>query len=241
MKLEMSAKDKKLLIGLAIGVIIVCIGYWGIFPILTDIQDIGDEIEEQSALEQINAMKLAQLPILEMENEEYEQEILSTRAEFYKMLTSDEIDKIFTGKAILHSLYAYEMNIAMPKDETKLDPYKFSHKALYGDDEEDDDLGWGLPLGMEMSAPNSAEALFGDEDEDEMIGIYSAIISMKLGGTPEDLQSFLEDLADEGIKLRIRSYSYTDSRNVVSGEGNTFDVVIDRNLDVQLEIYMCEE
>ena len=34
MKLEMTQKDKNLLIMLSIFVIVVCIGYWGIYPVV---------------------------------------------------------------------------------------------------------------------------------------------------------------------------------------------------------------
>lgn len=237
MKLEMTERDKKLLIGLAIGVIIVCIGYWGIFPIIKDIGTIQEEIEVQDAREQVNSMKQLQLPMLEVDNETYEKDILEARAGFYKILTSDEIDKIFTGKALSHNLYAYEMNITMPTAPAKLEPYQYSQKALYGEEEEEDD-GWAIA----GDTTTSSDDLFGDFEEDEdTTGIYAATVSMRLGGEQEDLNAFLNELAAEGIKIRLCSYSFTDNRNVVYGQDSGYEVVVNRTLNVVLEIYMCEE
>lgn len=240
MKLEMREKDKKLLIGLAIGVIIVCIGYWGILPILEDITEIEDELEVQSATERVNSMKLTQLPMLEMDNETYEKDILEARAGFYEMLTSDEIDKIFTGKALSHNLHAYEMSIAMPIESANLVPYQYSERALYGEDEEEEDDGWAI---MEDTADSSMEDPFEDfeEEEEDTTGIYAATISMNLGGEPEDLKAFLNELIGEGIKIRLCSYSFMDNRTVTPGKDSGYDVLVDSMMSVMMEIYMCEE
>ena len=47
MKLEMTQKDKNLLIMLSIFVIVVCIGYWGIYPVVKGIVNTNKEIATQ--------------------------------------------------------------------------------------------------------------------------------------------------------------------------------------------------
>ena len=47
MKLEMTQKDKNLLIMLSIFVIVVCIGYWGIYPVVKGIVNTNKEIPEE--------------------------------------------------------------------------------------------------------------------------------------------------------------------------------------------------
>lgn len=47
MKLEMTQKDKNLLIMLSIFVIVVCIGYWGIYPVVKGIVNTNKEITTQ--------------------------------------------------------------------------------------------------------------------------------------------------------------------------------------------------
>lgn len=239
MKLEMTDRDKKLLIGLAIGVIIVCFGYWGIFPIIMDMQDIDDDIMVQSDLEQLNSMKIAQLVGLEMDNQTYEEEILEARANFYKMMTSDQIDKEFTEKALEHNLLIYDMTITMPMAPAELLPYQYSRKALYGDEEDiEGDEVWGEASNDIVS---SDDILFSDMEEENNTGVYCAAVSLMLSGSSNDLQDLMEELVKEGIKIRMCSFSYERSREVVAGGNNAYDVIYDNKLSVMLEIYMCEE
>lgn len=239
MKLEMTERDKKLLIGLAVGVIIVCISYWGIFPILMDMQDIDDDIMVQSDLEQVNSMKIAQLVGLEMDNETYEEDILAARANFYKMMTSDQIDKEFTEKALEHNLLIYDMTITMPTEPAELLPYQYSEKALCGDEEDIvEEETWGE---ASEDVVSSDDLLFGDMEEENNTGIYCATVSLLLNGDSKDLQDLMEELVKEGIKIRMCSFSYEKSREVVAGGNNAYDLMYDNKLSVELEIYMCEE
>ena len=44
MKFEITERDKKLLVMLSIFVIVVCIGYWGIYPVMKEKKKLGKEI-----------------------------------------------------------------------------------------------------------------------------------------------------------------------------------------------------
>ena len=133
MQTELTQRDKKLLVFLGVFVIVVCIGYWGIKPMIQNIIKYNEEIEIQQEEKDLGDLKVSQLPMMVAENSYYEEEILKSRSTFYPMMTSDEIDKLFTGMILDYNLYAYEMDINIPNEECELNPYK------YVEEKEDED------------------------------------------------------------------------------------------------------
>ena len=51
MKFEMTERDKKLLIFLSVFLIVVCIGYWGLYPIVKDIKKTDKKIQTEKDIE----------------------------------------------------------------------------------------------------------------------------------------------------------------------------------------------
>ena len=92
MKLEMTQKDKNLLIMLSIFVIVVCIGYWGIYPVVKGIVNTNKEIATQKETQEENELKLTQVPMMEADNERFSNEIQGVRESFFPMMESAEID-----------------------------------------------------------------------------------------------------------------------------------------------------
>ena len=92
MQLNMTQRDKKLLVMLSIFVIVVCIGYWGIYPVIKDIADINKDMQKQQDLQSVNELKLAQVPMMEADNESWEAEIQTAREQFFPTMSSAEID-----------------------------------------------------------------------------------------------------------------------------------------------------
>lgn len=68
-------KDKNLLIMLSIFVIVVCIGYWGIYPVVKGIVNTNKEIATQKETQEENELKLTQVPMMEADNERFSNEI----------------------------------------------------------------------------------------------------------------------------------------------------------------------
>jgi hypothetical protein len=213
MKLEISMtdRDKKLLIFLGIFVIVVCFAYWGIRPSIKSVMSINEDIQD--------------------DNKTLEENIVEARANYFAMMTSDEIDKYFTGLALSYNLYSYDLNISMPSDTCDLEPYQYSAKALMPDTDEEDE---------EEDTDDSSDDLL-DEEEDPDTGIYAATVTLRLGGEQENLTTFVDDLSNTDQKIRICKYSYSTNQNVISGTDGTYDVVESTVLNITVEIYMCLE
>lgn len=250
MKFEMTERDKKLLIFLSVFVIVVCIGYWGVYPVIKDINSIKEKTQAEKDLKEMNEMKVAQLPMIEAENEKMNDEITTARNGYYEIMTSNEIDKHFTNLVLTSGLYSYDLNISISATPTDLGPYQYSKKALgivdeelydeyeeesaedYLDDSEDED---------------DSDELFDEEEAFSATGIYTASISMKIGGDEEKLIAFLDSLCNTDKKLRVVSYSFSEERSIEYNDSSdeegeeSYDIKSNMTLDVAFEIYMCEE
>ena len=250
MKFEMTERDKKLLIFLSVFLIVVCIGYWGLYPIVKDIKKTDKKIQTEKDIEELNQLKVSQLSIIETENENMNKEIAAARENYYPIMSSNEIDKQFTNMVLTSGLYSYDLSISISKEATNLAPYQYSKKAL------------GMPAEEEMieSSENvSAEDYLNEEEDsdDEEIfteddyastGIYTAVVTMKVGGEESKLIAFLDSLCNTDKKLRIVRYDFSEERSIEYNESDEsedgaegYDIKTNMILNVTFEIYMCEE
>ncbi len=250
MKFEMSERDKKLLIFLSVFVIVVCIGYWGIYPVIKDIKSIDKKIQTEKDLKELNEMKISQLPMIEAENEKMKEEINKARSSYYEIMTSGEIDKHFTNLVLTSGLYAYGLDISISKEPTTLEPYQYSMKALGISEEDltDEETKESAEDYLNNSDNEDDDDLSDAEEEFLATGIYTASITMKIGGDESKLISFLDSLCNTDKKLRVVNYMFSEEKsidynqNTEDGEeSGTYEIKTDKILEVTFEIYMCEE
>lgn len=254
MKLEMkmTERDKKLLLFLALFVIIVGMGYWGIKPQIQKIIKINNKIEKEEQRSFIDDMKLVELPMIESENEELEKDILNARGHFYKMMTSNEVDKYMTNMVLSYNLNSYDLSIIMPTDEgSPLAAYKYSSKF-----QQDQELAYEMELEETIEEDTDKNGLTEDEalemlEEDtataseadfSQTGIHVVNVFMSVGGSEEDLQRFIDDLSNTDEKLWLKSYSWSSQRTLqLDEETNEMDLVVNYTLNINANLYMCEE
>ncbi len=243
MKLDISERDRKLLVFLFLFVLIVGIGYWGIYPNLKRMSAIEKEMEKEQNTKSMNDMMLMDLPIVEADNTQLEKDIVTAKKDFYPIMGSDEIDKYVTGLALSYGLYAYDLEIYLSEGTTTLEPYQYSKKAQEGTDD------YITEGSSDMTSLSDYDALFaseGSEDGEEgsstgFTGIYTARVSMRLGGEMEKLDEFVEYLFQEDTKRSLRSFSWSEERNVEHDEDGSLTVTSENGLNVELELYMCAE
>lgn len=222
MKMELTAKDKKLLIFLSLFVIVVCIGYWGILPVVKDTSKIKKDIEAEEELKKENQNKINELSFIEADNETKEQEILDSRKQFFPMMDTDEVDDYITNIALSHGVFAYNLSVSTEAKEADLDPYQFSEKANLSDEES-----------------SSSED---GEGDDVSTGIYVYDVSVRYDGDKEELVKIIDELSSVGYKLRVCSYSWDEEQSIVYGDTyEDFEIITNSILNLELEIYMCEE
>lgn len=237
MQTELTQRDKKLLVFLGVFVIVVCIGYWGIKPQIQNIIKYNEDIEAEQEEKEVGDLKVSQLQMMVAENSYYEDEILKARSTFYPMMTSDEIDKLFTGMILNNNLYAYEMNINIPNDECELAPY------MYKEEKAQDDEVYTVDdyYAQYVTDEDADEVVFEDKTE---TGIYMATVSMRVGGNADALQKFIDDLSNSDKKQLVSDYRWDvkTNKNVTFDDGE-YDVTVTYDDCIYLTIYlfMCKE
>lgn len=248
MQLNMTQRDKKLLVMLSIFVIVVCIGYWGIYPVIKDIADINKDMQKQQDLQSVNELKLAQVPMMEADNESWEAEIQTAREQFFPTMSSAEIDDYFTNLVLDYDLAAYDLTITMPDGETDLVPYPYSERAMLLEQQaqaEQTGVTSETSEKDEIEQVESAAALPETQPvfmDAVMTGISEAGITMRLGGDEADLLRLIEDLSKTDKKLRICSYAWSEERSMGNiTEDGEYEIQVNRVLTLTIEIYMYQE
>lgn len=239
MKTEMTQRDKKLLIFLALFVIVVGIGYWGIRPQVKNIMQYNDDIEEAENEKMITEMKISQFPMLEAENEVLEQDILKARTNFYPMMTSDEIDKMITGMVLDYDLHSYELDITMPREEVDFEAYQYSKKILEPEVSEDFDI-----VDENGSSEDAEDSEMEFDEAETSTGIYMAQVKLRVGGNTANLQRIINDLSVSDKKHLIERYNWEKSSNnnvIFNGSEYEVQVTFDEYIYLTLDLFMCQE
>ncbi len=243
MQMEMTQRDKKLLMYLGLFVVIVCFGYWGVRPLVKGIIETDEAIAEAETEHEINELKLIELPMYEADNQELEDNILIARQSFYPMMTAAEIDKMMTGMALGYDLYAYDLSISMPKEEVQSSPYQYAAQEEVEEEyiAEEEVKSTTLEDVDEYASGNADKEVSIDQTYNASTGIYVASINMKVGGDKIRLQKLIDDLSTSDDKQLVRNYSWENSASVRVTETGDYEYVSEVYLNITLDIYMCEE
>ena len=74
-----------------------------------------------------------------------------------------------------------------------------------------------------------------------MLSQAVARISMRVGGTVEKLQQFIDDLSNSEEQQLVRAYDWEDNGNIIVNDSGDYEFINERLLNITLDIYMCEE
>lgn len=245
MKTNMTERDKRLLVGMLLFVIIVAVGYWGILPQYKRYKKLETKIEQEEEEQKLNKMKIANLAMIEMQAEEYEQKIAEKKDEFYQVMKSSEVDKMMTELASNRGLDIYELSFSMPGSPTERMAYQYSDlynrqqdmKKEYesslqedsekkkpdekNDDEKDVDLKSNTASNNSGSADLMTEMMGAEEGGYQPnTDIYAVPVTMTVGGDLEDLHSFINDIIGIDKRVLLVGYSWGEFRNVIRRDAN---------------------
>ncbi|MCR5849076.1 MAG: hypothetical protein K6G75_13305 [Lachnospiraceae bacterium] len=270
MKSSLTNRDKRLLLFMFLFVVIVGIGYWGIYPQIKAFAKLGKEIEKEEVKQSINEQKVSNLIFVESQCEEYEESMAENKERFFDILNEADIDLLLTGKAIKHKLESFNLSINISEAPSQRRAYRYSdlyvqqqqweeeRAALYAQEESEEDL-------LDMSGKSDSKKKDKDDEEEkideyvdvfgntDMVGanndIYAAKVTMTLGGKKSDLENFLQEIMDSDKEILITSFAWSKYRTRQLKEGvyvsdssdSDLEVVEMDALTVTMEIYMCEK
>jgi hypothetical protein len=244
MQTTLTERDKKLLIFLSLFVIVVGIGYWGLRPIYKNIKETDEAIVDAQELKDSNELKIQQLPIYERDSAELEKSIVTARQSFYPIMTSDELDKMFTGMVLDYNLYSYFLRINIDEEELQSEPYQYSKKALGMEEEEEEGPPEDLDTYDAQSVDDYAEdqyAIPEFEDEKPQTGIYEAQVNMQVGGRAEDLQRLIDDLSVQKDKMLLNSYAWSRNRDDLQITSDENPIKNQDRVEFTVSLFMYKE
>ena len=213
MQMVLTEKDKKLIVFLSIFVIVVALGWWGIRPALKAATEAKKDIAREEELKQENDMKIARIPILEERTRTNLEKIEEMKGDYFPMMNSDQIDKLFTGLVLERGFFAFDLNIHIDGTPMAMSPYRYSRMATdpyydYGAEE----AGDFEDNGDEEEAPEESEKPNVNEH------VYRGHVSFRIGGNRDELQRLIDDLAAYEPMLLISGYSWSESSYVQTYE-----------------------
>lgn len=225
MKSTMTERDKKLLLGMLIFVIVVAIGYWGIIPQIKKYNKLGSRIDKEEVTQSINEQKVSNLIFVESMCEEYEEKMAENKDKFFDMMTEAEVDFFLTTKAVKHNLEVYSLNIDIPDKPSERMAYIYSdlynqqlewkkqaENMNFNETEDDDLLGTDDSKDKKDSSSDDEDDnvdVFGDVDTvGENTDIYAARVTISLGGDEAELKAYLDEIMASDKKILITSFSW---------------------------------
>ena len=227
MKNNLTNKDKRLLLIMFLFVIVVGIGYWGIYPQIKAFSRLGNEIDNEEIKKSVNEQKVANLVFVETQCDEYEASMAENKQKFFDIMSEADIDLLLTGKAISHKLESFNLNINIPDTPSDRKAYRYSElyneqlrresersyeETTTSSEEADIEELYGKSKNKDSkdTEPISETVdVFGDTDKVGVNNdIYAAKVTMTLGGSRSDLEAFLKELMDSDKEILITSFSW---------------------------------
>ena len=223
--MEITERDKKLLLFMAFFVIVLGFGFFIIRPLSQADAELKIELENQQEL-----MMETQLPAMEsslVKTQEELEELEEAAKDFYPVMKSQEIDRLLTGIVVGKGLESRQMTITMPQSELKLEPYYASAAAA------EDSMAQSAAQGASEEDGSTAQAT-----ETVFTGIYAAQVQMTIRGNRVTMQQMVDELTRNYPSIRITSAGWGTENNSIRNADGEYITSVNDTLQLGLEVYM---
>lgn len=226
MKVQLTQRDRKLLVFLGVMLAVVVIGYWGIRPLVKDTAKIKEEIELQKQIANDDSWKIEDYGFVKAQNEKLEKEIEEMMQDLTPLKSSAQIDKELTDLILKKNLKVTELTINMPKEDMVSKAYRYA---------ENNTGKSNTQTGTSSSSLNDMLENGGYEPARETVntaksGVFAVKAGMVVKGDRAQLENLLEAFyAKEPIEMQVKSYAFT--RHAY------YEEVSEDTMTVQLELY----
>lgn len=212
MTTKMTERDKKLLIFLLTALLIFLFGWVILKPLMEKGLQVKEDALEQERLLEENQKKMDRFMTLQAKVKENEAALEELKRVFYPLMTSQEIDKIFTGAALEKGLQVKNLYINIAKEAQQVQPYVFSARAQ---------KARMTPTVEQPSEGTSADGIEAEtsdtvEQEAAPLGpsyILQAGVDLVLTGSRSSLQDILDSFANDYPAVLIENVQWTLTEN----------------------------
>lgn len=223
---EITDRDKKLLLFLAIFVIVVVFGFFIIRPLAETDAALKEELAVQEELQIRTQQKLMLLPSMQANVEKTEEELAAAAKDFYQVMKSQEIDKLLTGIALSWGLESRQLVIQMPEGEMILDPFYASQAAL----EE--------MLSQAIGQDGEEQTDTVQKTSTSFYGIYAAQVMLTVKGERSVLEQMADEISEDYPAIRITGAVWGKENSSLRNEAGEYVSSLNDTLQLQMEIYM---
>ncbi|MCR4717931.1 MAG: type II secretion system protein M, partial [Lachnospiraceae bacterium] len=126
MNTNITERDKKLLYGLGIIVIVALFFIIAIRPLSKSINAKQEKIEEEQITHDVMQTKIQYNSVVQAYVETMTKNVEEKSKRYYKVMDSSAVDRIFTNYALDHSLVVSNLSISMPEETVLFGPYPYS-------------------------------------------------------------------------------------------------------------------
>ena len=227
MKIQITDRDRKLLVLLGVMVAVVVIGYWGVRPLMKSTALIKEQIKEQEQIAVENEVKMMEFAFIKKANKNFEEEIEQMLLTLEPLKSSAQIDKDLTDRILKKGLDIREMTIKMPKGDMVQQPYRYAEKENEVDSEEQS-VSTAISMSDYLDG-ELPESLYEPKTVTKT-GVCNAKVSMTLRGERKVLESFLEELyATSPYTMQVKAFSFGKHADYEPEDADT--------MKVDLELY----
>lgn len=262
MQMKLTSRDKLLLSLLAIVLIAVVFVNYLILPTMTRMDDLDLEIADAQMEQQEMKMKIAMYPEYQKNYADLQQAAADETAQYYDLMTSQEVDREITNIVLAHGLESVVLNI-QPVAFTKAEPYPRSELSraeelaeataaaaqAAAETEDEGTVTDAIDEGMQNQRQAYEDAAAAYENTelptrvDVQDQVYTCAVQLTVEGAEENYQSLIDTLMNGYPAIRVTGISYQQgrSRMRVLEDGSTRQEDGLRQLTLNLNMYMCDK
>jgi len=221
---QITEKDKKLLYGLGIFVIVSMFYLIGIRPIMKSNKKIEKELDAQEIVYNTMKTKVLNVSKLEAYADSISKEVEIVGERYYDELSSSDVDRLFTNMATSKNLVVTRLDITTQDDAINLKPYKYSklYKDYWKDLDSDSQTTSQSSTDTSVTSVN-VNTTFNTIDEwkeqaktltdTTYSGANQIFVKLVLTGDKEQLNAFVDEtFANESMHVVKYNWSSSMSR-----------------------------
>ncbi len=261
MNTNITERDKKLLYGLGIIVIIALFFIGGIRPLHKAIAEKNEKIEEEQETHDIIQTKIMYTSVVNTYVEEANKNVDAKSARYYKMMDASQVDRLFTKYALSNKLTIADLRITMPEAPALFLPYPYSLSKQLQDkrvEEAAAEAAAAEALEEENSKSKKkaksektdvveenkfdVDALTGEATDTSGSGVYIVDVGLDVYGSEKGAVKLLDELA-ANESIHVNSYSWSDDVDSIIGfnsDGSLYSKKGSKALSISLSLMMYD-
>ena len=211
MKITLTPRDKKLLVGLAVFLLIVGVGFGILYPMIKAEKRLSEALKTEKAIMDENQRKINELDIMKLDREQAGARLSSLSEDYFPVMTSMEVENMMTRLALDKGVIMKDIDINMPEtgEYANLPDYsKMLRGDSTGEGEQED-----------------------SEEESAFYGLYRVEVKMSMTGSRSKLQAVLDACQEKEPKMQVDEILWQRSSAEKDGE---------YTLAIKVSVYMAE-